>query len=93
MSVRVWKGVLTVDTLGHYNFGPNVVLETSEVCMYMYTYIYIYRPCRHRWEATGGHGRPREAPWRWENSEANSRAQMLFWGGNLVLYYQRRQDP
>ena len=30
MSVRVWEGGFMVDTLGHLNFGPNVVFETVE---------------------------------------------------------------
>ena len=31
MSVRVQKGAFMIDTLGSYNFGLNVVSETSEL--------------------------------------------------------------
>ena len=31
MFVRVWSGRFMVETLCHYKFGPNVVLETLEL--------------------------------------------------------------
>ena len=71
MSVRLWKGSFMVDTLGHLNFGPNVVFETLELYISSVT------------SSTGGHWRPREEPWRpWEAAvrpqrPASSCAQIL----------------
>ena len=47
MSARVRKGVFMIDTLGHYNFGPNVVFNL---------WSYVYRTSRRQREAMGGHG-------------------------------------
>ena len=44
MSVRVWKGGVMVDTLGHYNLGFNPVLDFLELYIYIYICIYIYMP-------------------------------------------------
>ena len=40
--MRVWTGGFMVDTLVHYNFGPNVVFETLELYISLSIYIYTY---------------------------------------------------
>ena len=60
MSVRVRKGGVMVDTMGHDNIGPYVIFEVLELHIYIYTYIYIcisFVP-----SLTGGHldWRPRK---------------------------------
>ena len=82
MSVLIWKGGFVVDTLlGHQNFGPNVVFQSLD--------LYISSVP----SSTGGHGRPREAPWRQrEATDASSHTDVGPRIGNVVLS-QRRQDP
>ena len=41
LTVGVWKGGFMVDTLWDYNFGPNVVFETFELYIFIYTYTYM----------------------------------------------------
>ena len=78
MSVRVQKSSFMVMTLGHYNFGPNVVSETLE--------LYIS-------SGLGGHGIPRKATGGpLVATEASSRTQILPQITNLS-FYQHRQDP
>ena len=71
MSACVQKGSFMAETFRHWNFRPNVGLETLEN--------YIYCSPRRQQQAPGDHGRPREA------TEASSRAQILARFPNLGL--------
>ena len=67
LTVGVQKNGFMVDTLRHYNIGPNVVFETLG--------LYVSSVWRPR-EATQGHARPPEAPGApLEATEASSHAQ------------------
>ena len=78
MSVRVRKGGFMIETLGHWNIHPNVVLKTLELFISSVP------------SSTEGHGRPREAPW--SQREATVRAHRFRPGSTNLVLYQSRKD-